>query len=63
MVTAERLKIALPTGIPMGTYHIGVRLSEKNGDKRRLVELGMSNSLRDTEGFYRVSDIAITDAH
>lgn len=59
MVTAERLNICLPKNIPSGQYSIGVRLSEKCGEKMRMIELGLNDVLRDAGGFYTVCFIKI----
>lgn len=58
-VTAERISCGLPQGITPGCYRLGVRLVEPMQDGVRIIDLGLSDRIKDKDGYLSIRNIEI----
>jgi hypothetical protein len=59
-INGETYRVSLPQSLPPGDYKLGVKLVHDEGcGANRPVELGMSDGIRDAEGYYELKVICI----
>jgi hypothetical protein len=58
-IVGNRYRIDLPEAMSPGRYQVGIALYDESGGRRRPIELGLSNKLKDREGFYGVAELQV----
>jgi hypothetical protein len=59
----SRYELALPADLKSGSYEVALGLFDANHGQTRAVDFALKASVRDGEGFYRLTELPVTAAH
>jgi hypothetical protein len=60
-IVGDSYQVDLPETLPPGSYKVGIALYDDRGTGKRPIELGLSDALKDPQGFYRLAELQVED--